>query len=75
MIYKIEKLTPNSYKLNETVIIVIDENSETEYLKADYDENILTESEVNSMIDAFMKMIVRTLDVTDSVKVADGTSK
>lgn len=75
MIYKIEKLTPNSYKLNETVIIIIDENSETEYLKADYDENILTESEVNSMIDAFMKMIVRTLDVTDSVKVADGTSK
>jgi hypothetical protein len=27
------------------------------------------------MIDAFMKMIARTLDVTDSVKVADGTSK
>lgn len=75
MIYKIEKLTPNSYKLNETVTITIDENSEEEYLKADYDENILTESEVNSMIDAFMKMIVRTLDVTDSVKVADGTSK
>lgn len=75
MIYKIEKLTPNSYKLNETVTIIIDENSETEYLKADYDEKILTESEVNSMIDAFMKMIARTLDVTDSVKVADGTSK
>lgn len=75
MIYKIEKLTPNSYKLNETVTITIDENSEEEYLKADYDENILTESEVNSMIDAFMKMIARTLDVTDSVKVADGTSK
>lgn len=75
MIYKIEKLTPNSYKLNETVTIIIDENSEEEYLKADYDEKILTESEVNSMIDAFMKMIVRTLDVTDSVKVADGTSK
>jgi hypothetical protein len=75
MIYKIEKLTPNSYKLNETVTIIIDENSEEEYLKADYDEKILTESEVNSMIDAFMKMIARTLDVTDSVKVADGTSK
>lgn len=75
MIYKIEKLTPNSYKLNETVTITIDENSEEEYLKADYDEKILTESEVNSMIDAFMKMIARTLDVTDSVKVADGTSK
>lgn len=75
MIYKIEKLTPNSYKLNETVTIIIDENSEDEYLKADYDEKILTESEVNSMIDAFMKMIARTLDVTDSVKVADGTSK
>lgn len=75
MIYKIEKLTPNSYKLNETVTITIDENSEEEYLKADYDEKILTESKVNSMIDAFMKMIARTLDVTDSVKVADGTSK
>lgn len=75
MIYKIEKLSENSYRLNESVTIVIDENSEKEFLKADYDETILTAQEVNAMIDAFMTMIARTLDVTDSVKVADGTSK
>lgn len=75
MIYKIEKLSENSYRLNESVTIVIDENSEKEFLKADYDETILTAQEVNAMIDAFVTMIGRTLDVTDSVKVADGTSK
>lgn len=75
MIYKIEKLTENSYKLNESVVVTIDENSEKEYLKADYDEKILTEIEVNDIIDSFMQMIVKTLNVSDSVKVDDGTSK
>lgn len=75
MIYKIEKLTDNSYRLNESVTIIIDESSEKEYLKADYDEKILTEKEVNDIIDSFMKMLARTLDVSDSVKVGDGTSK
>lgn len=75
MIYKIEKLSQNSYKLNESITLTIDENSEKEFLKADYDEKILTEQEVNEIIDAFMKMIAKTLDVTDSVKVDDGTTK
>lgn len=75
MIYKIEKLSQNSYKLNESITLTINENSEKEFLKADYDEKILTEQEVNEIIDAFMKMIAKTLDVTDSVKVDDGTTK
>ena len=75
MIYKIEKLTDNSYRLNEAVTIVIDESSEKEFLKADYDEKTLTEKEVNDLIDSFMKMIVKNFDISDSVKVNDGTSK
>ena len=75
MIYKVEKLTQNSYRLNETITIIINENSEQEFLKADYDEKSLTEKEVDDIIDVFMQMMARTLDVTDSVKVADGTSK
>lgn len=75
MIYKIEKLTDNSYRINESVTIVIDESSEKEFLKAEYDEKTLTEKEVNDLIDTFMKMIVNNLNMSDSVKVNDGTSK
>ena len=75
MIYKIEKITENSYKLNESLTITINENSEEEFLKADYDEKVLTEKEVNEMINTFMKMIVNNLEISDSVKVNDGTSK
>lgn len=75
MIYKIEKLTDNSYRLNESVTIVIDESSEKEFLKAEYDEKTLTEKEVNDLIDTFMKMIVNNFNISDSVKVNDGTSK
>lgn len=75
MIYKIEKLTDNSYRINESVTIVIDESSEKEFLKAEYDEKTLTEKEVNDLIDTFMKMIVNNFNISDSVKVNDGTSK
>lgn len=75
MIYKIEKLTDNSYRINESVTIVIDESSEKEFLKAEYDEKTLTENEVNDLIDTFMKMIVNNFNISDSVKVNDGTSK
>lgn len=75
MIYKIEKLTDNSYRINESVTIVIDESSEKEFLKAEYDEKTLTENEVNDLIDTFMKMIVNKFNISDSVKVNDGTSK
>lgn len=75
MIYKIEKLTDNSYRLNESVTIVIDESSEKEFLKAEYDEKTLTEKEVNDLIDTFMKMIVNNFNISDSVKVNDGASK
>lgn len=75
MIYKVEKLTQNSYRLNETITIIINENSEQEFLKADYDEKSLTEKEVDDIIDVFMQMMARTINVADSVKVEDANAK
>lgn len=75
MIYKVEKLTQNSYRLNETITIIINENSEQEFLKADYDEKSLTEKEVDDIISVFMQMMARTINVADSVKVEDANAK
>lgn len=75
MIYKVEKLTQNSYRLNETITIIINENSEQEFLKADYDEKSLTEKEVDDIIEVFMQMMARTINVADSVKVEDANAK
>lgn len=75
MIYKVEKLTQNSYRLNETITIIINENSEQEFLKADYDEKSLTEKEVDDIINVFMQMMARTINVADSVKVEDANAK
>jgi hypothetical protein len=74
MVYKIDKIKDNVYKLNDSVTVEFNENSDKEFLKADYDENILTE-EVNNIIDTFIKMIGRELQISDSLKVSDGSSK
>ena len=75
MVYKIDKIKDNVYKLNDSVTVEFNENSDKEFLKADYDENILTEEEVNNIIDTFIKMIGRELQISDSLKVSDGSSK
>lgn len=75
MIHKIDKLESGSYLLNNTVTITLNENSEKEFLKADYDEKILTEDEVNNMINDFMKMVANQIAISDGVKVKDGASK
>lgn len=75
MIHKIEKIGESTYKINETITLEFNETSEKEFLKADYDENLMTENEVNDIINEFVKMIVQQLNISDSVKVSDGTTK
>lgn len=75
MVYKIDKIKDNVYKLNDSITVEFNENSDKEFLKADYDENILTEEEANNIIDTFIKMIGKELQISDSLKVSDGSSK
>lgn len=73
MIYKVEKIIDREYKLNDSITLRISEKDDS--LEVKYDEKLMTEHEVNEIVNEFMKMLVSQILVNDNVKVLDGTSK
>lgn len=73
MIYKVEKIIDREYKLNDSITLCISEKDDS--LEVKYDEKLMTEHEVNEIVNEFMKMLVSQILVNDNVKVLDGTSK
>ncbi len=74
MIYKIEKIKDREYKLNDSITLCLSDEI-TDSLEVKYDEKLLTEQEVNEIVNEFAKMLVSQILVNDSVKVLDGTTK
>lgn len=65
-IYKIELLssdeTVQKYLINESITITLDDSKKDDFLTADYNEELLTESEVNEIIDEFVKTLGKAVN-------------
>jgi len=58
MIYKVEKVEnkENTYLINDSLQITIDESLEDGYVTADYDDTLITEQEAEEITNEFFRV-------------------